>query len=134
MSSHALHAPRKENAPRAGTSPSRARPKKRRSTPVTVDEPEPSAALVHHSKRKPTISASAPARDKPWSGADLVESASPSKPPKGSRRAKDETRESYTGGIAAAEFERLRKENEALKKASVLLHVHSTEADPAYSD
>jgi hypothetical protein len=50
------------------------------------------------------------------------DSPSPKHPKGGHRRGKingDEGRENYSGGLAVAEFERLRKEVEALKKVSL---------------
>jgi hypothetical protein len=101
MSTPGSHTHRKENKHRAASS-SGARTHKRRSS--AADEPE--------LERKPPK-----AERKP-----LLAAASPTKPARRAARAED-GRDAYQGTLAVAEYERLKKENEALKKVRGLYTV-----------
>jgi hypothetical protein len=100
MSTPGSHIHRKENKHRAASS-SGARTHKRRSS--AADEPE-LERKPPKAERKPLLA------------------ASPTKPARRAARAED-GRDAYQGTLAVAEYERLKKENEALKKVRGLYTV-----------
>jgi hypothetical protein len=100
MSTPGSHIHRKENKHRAASA-SGARTHKRRSS--AADEPE-LERKPPKAERKPLLA------------------ASPTKPARRAARAED-GRDAYQGTLAVAEYERLKKENEALKKVRGLYTV-----------